>query len=66
METQKKYHILLFGITGGTGKLIAKRLLDDGHRVTAIVRDPAKITLENPQLKSGKAILQIPKLLKSL
>ena len=54
METQKKHHILLFGITGGTGKQIAKRLLDDGHRVTAIVRDPAKVTLENPQLKINK------------
>jgi putative NADH-flavin reductase len=50
MESQKKHHVLLFGITGGTGKQIAKLLLDQGHSVTAIVRDPAKVTMESPQL----------------
>ncbi len=54
MDTHEKYHILLFGITGGTGKQIAKRLLDQGHWVTAIVRDPAKVTLEHGQLQIRK------------
>jgi putative NADH-flavin reductase len=54
MDTDIKHHILLFGITGGVGKHIAERLLGKGHRVTAVVRDPAKVTLQNPQLQIRK------------
>ena len=35
--------ILLFGSTGRTGKLILQKALNDGHEVTAIVRDPLKL-----------------------
>ena len=35
--------ILLFGATGRTGKLILQKALNDGHEVTAIVRDPSKL-----------------------
>jgi len=35
--------LLIFGSTGGTGRELVKQALDQGHGVTAYVRDPAKI-----------------------
>jgi uncharacterized protein YbjT (DUF2867 family) len=32
--------VLVFGATGGAGRAIVSRLLDEGHDVTAFVRDP--------------------------
>jgi putative NADH-flavin reductase len=43
--------IALFGATGKTGALVLKNLLAKSHTVTALVRNPAKITLSSPQLK---------------
>lgn len=37
-------HILLFGATGRTGRQVLKYALDKGYRVTALVRNPEKIT----------------------
>jgi uncharacterized protein YbjT (DUF2867 family) len=34
--------VLVHGATGGTGRLLVDRLLDDGHQVRAMVRDPDK------------------------
>jgi len=36
-------NILVFGASGGTGRELVKQGLDQGHRVTAYVRDPSKI-----------------------
>ena len=36
-------NILVFGATGGTGRAVIARALADGHRVTAFVRDPARM-----------------------
>ncbi len=36
-------HITVFGATGRTGNLVVQKALDDGHRVTAFVRDPDKL-----------------------
>ena len=36
-------NVTLFGATGNAGARILKELLDRGHQVTAIVRDPAKL-----------------------
>ena len=36
-------HIALYGATGLAGSRILTELLARGHRVTAIVRDPAKL-----------------------
>lgn len=36
-------HIALYGATGKSGSCILTELLSRGHRVTAIVRDPAKL-----------------------
>ncbi|MQY02359.1 NAD(P)-dependent oxidoreductase [Actinomadura macrotermitis] len=35
--------LTVLGATGGTGVQVVQRALDDGHQVTAIVRDPAKL-----------------------
>ncbi|QUQ69629.1 NAD(P)-dependent oxidoreductase [Kutzneria sp. CA-103260] len=36
--------ITLFGATGGTGRQVLDQALAAGHEVTAVVRDPAKLT----------------------
>ena len=43
--------VTLFGATGATGSIMTKLLLDEGHEVTAYVRNPSKITQEHPRLK---------------
>jgi nucleoside-diphosphate-sugar epimerase len=42
--------VTVFGGTGKIGLLVLQRLLDDGHRVTALVRSPGKLDLEHPDL----------------
>ena len=44
MTDQSPHHLLVFGATGGTGKAFVEQALDHGHRVTAFVRDPSKLT----------------------
>jgi putative NADH-flavin reductase len=36
--------IIVFGATGGTGKEIVRQALEQGHKVTAFVRDPVALT----------------------
>lgn len=36
-------HIALFGATGGTGRQVLAQALEQGHRVTALARDPSKL-----------------------
>jgi len=42
--------VAIFGATGQTGLQLVKQSLDAGHNVTALVRNPAKITLEHEKL----------------
>ncbi len=42
--------ILLFGATGGTGKLVLDEALQNGHTVTAFVRNPAKLQTAHSHL----------------
>ena len=42
--------IALFGASGTIGQRILKEVLSRGHHVTAIVRDPSRITESNPNL----------------
>jgi putative NADH-flavin reductase len=42
--------IALFGATGGTGQQIIRQACDAGHDVTAVVRDPARLTQSHPLL----------------
>lgn len=37
-------NIALFGATGGTGKAIIAQALEQGHTITALVRDPQKLS----------------------
>ncbi|NTU62697.1 MAG: SDR family oxidoreductase [Chloroflexi bacterium] len=43
--------LLIFGATGGTGRLLVEQALAQGHVVTAFVRDSRKLTLSHPQLR---------------
>jgi putative NADH-flavin reductase len=43
--------LTVFGATGGTGREVVGQALDAGHRVTAVVRDPARIPLRHPALQ---------------
>jgi len=42
---------LVFGATGGTGKHFISMALQEGHRVKALVRNPAKLTVQHPNLQ---------------
>ncbi len=43
--------LTIFGATGGTGAQLVRAALDAGHRVTAVVRDPARVGLAHPRLR---------------
>ncbi|KUL51735.1 3-beta hydroxysteroid dehydrogenase [Streptomyces sp. NRRL F-4489] len=42
--------IALFGATGTIGRRVLDEALRRGHQVTAVVRDPAKLTADDPNL----------------
>ncbi len=42
--------LAIFGATGGTGIELVKQALEQGHAVTAFVRDPARLTIEDENL----------------
>jgi uncharacterized protein YbjT (DUF2867 family) len=43
--------ITVFGATGGIGGHVVRQALDAGHRVTAVVRDPARFDVSYPALE---------------
>ena len=43
-------HFLLLGATGRVGRRILAQALEDGHEVTAIVRQMEKVTLRSERL----------------
>jgi putative NADH-flavin reductase len=43
--------ILIIGGTGGTGKQLIRQALEEGHQVTALVRNPAKMKLSHQNLQ---------------
>jgi nucleoside-diphosphate-sugar epimerase len=49
-------HILLFGATGRTGGQVLKYALDKGYKVTALVRNPEKITEKSSELTVIKGL----------
>lgn len=42
--------LALFGATGLTGGLVLSQALEQGHEVTALVRDPSRVSLRHPRL----------------
>lgn len=42
--------VVIFGSTGKTGVELVKQALEQGHSVTAFVRDPARLAVENENL----------------
>jgi putative NADH-flavin reductase len=54
--------IAVFGATGGTGREVVRQALEQGHQVAALVRDPAKLTLEHPRLTiiAGNVLDAVP------
>ena len=43
--------ILVIGATGGTGRSVVTQALDAGHTVTAIVRNPGKLSVRHERLR---------------
>src|SRR5947207_4932017 len=53
--------VLVIGATGGTGRRLVERALDQGHQVTAFVRRPAKLQIEHANLRVVKGdVLDYP------
>ncbi|MFD0905259.1 NAD(P)-dependent oxidoreductase [Actinomadura sediminis] len=48
--------LTIFGATGGTGLRVVRRALIDGHRVTAVVRDPARLPADLRDRAGGPAL----------
>jgi putative NADH-flavin reductase len=54
IQAPKPYRLLIIGANGGIGKQSVLLALDAGHHVTALVRDPAKLQLQHPNLEIVK------------
>jgi putative NADH-flavin reductase len=53
--------LTIFGATGGTGLQLAAQALDQGHEVTAVVRDPSRLTVtDNDRLRVVTADVSDP------
>ncbi|SNY31404.1 NAD(P)-dependent oxidoreductase [Paractinoplanes atraurantiacus] len=42
--------VTIFGATGGIGRLVVERALEQGHEVRAYVRNPGKVTINHERL----------------
>ncbi|MET8828768.1 NAD(P)H-binding protein [Streptomyces sp. NPDC004610] len=52
--------LTVFGATGGVGREIVRQALSAGHRVTAVVRDPARLPVTGTGLEVVRADLGDP------
>jgi putative NADH-flavin reductase len=59
-------NILIIGANGGIGRQTVELALSEGHRVTAVVRNPAKLPLTHPNLKIVRADVTQPLSLSNL
>jgi putative NADH-flavin reductase len=56
--------LTVFGATGGIGQEIVRQALESGHQVTAVVRDPARLTVTGAGLEVFRADLRDPEALR--
>ncbi|GAA0945433.1 SDR family oxidoreductase [Nonomuraea longicatena] len=54
----------MFGATGGTGRLVVRRALEEGHLVTAVARRPEAVDEQHPGLEVVKGDVMDPRTLK--
>ncbi|MFE1754938.1 NAD(P)-dependent oxidoreductase [Streptomyces anandii] len=57
-------NLTVFGATGGIGRQIVQQALAAGHRVTAVVRDPARLEVTGTGLEVFRADLTDPEALR--
>ena len=51
-ETERhQMKMTIFGATGGIGRHLVRQALAAGHKVTAVVRDPARFEVSHPALE---------------
>ncbi|MET9253275.1 NAD(P)H-binding protein [Streptomyces sp. NPDC003717] len=58
-------NLTVFGATGGIGRRLVRQALDAGHRVTAVVRDPARLEVTGDALEVVRADLTDPEPLRA-
>ena len=51
---ENRLRVLVIGATGGTGRQLVQKALDQGHQVTAFVRDPSRLQIEHANLRVVK------------
>jgi len=50
LSNRNSQRLAILGATSGVGRQLVLRALDAGHRVTALVRDPARMDIDHDQL----------------
>jgi len=59
-QAQSRYNILIIGANGGVGKQAVEVALSAGHKVTAVLRNPANLTITHTNLEVVKGDIMQP------